>query len=613
MFGLRSKLTLGFGGLVLIMLFIGIQGILRVNELGQSVDVILRENYRSVIACQEMKESLERVDSAVLFVLLGYEPEGRAQIDQYMAAFGHAMQTEGANLTLPDEGEAFRNLQASYAQYQRCLDKVTESARPVEARRLQYFSELLPLFQSVKERADQILRMNQQNMSDANMAARENAAQASQRMHLLLICGFVVASVFIFSNQRWILRPITRLTASANEIAQGNLDLVIGSKSRDEMGQLAAAFDAMASSLREYRRANEAKLLNLQRATQQALESLSAAIVVVDLDDNVSAVTKGAHDAFGVAVGDHLPQGGPAWMGSLVHQAVQTGRHETLPQGDDLIQVFVAGQERFYRPEAIPVLDAMGQPAGITLILHDATQTRQQDELKRGLVSTVSHQLKTPLTSIRMALYLLLDDQIGPLTLKQEELLLAAREDSDRLQTIVDDLLDIARIQSGRLRADFQSLDSALLAAGAVDSFRSEAQDRGITLVLDVPPGLPDVHADPVRVPHVFANLLSNALRYTSPGGSVTVSARADDHVVWYSVNDTGVGIPSEYLERVFEQFFRVPDQGGPGAGLGLAISKEIVMAHGGSIRAESIPEKGSRFSFSLKRADATNGREETA
>jgi signal transduction histidine kinase len=346
-------------------------------------------------------------------------------------------------------------------------------------------------------------------------------------------------------------------------------------------------------------------MVNMQRATQQALENLSAAIIVVDLDGTIEVVTKAAHEAFGIEIGSRMRECKHAWMDVLVQRASVSGRPERLGQGDYMVQVFVGGQEKFFSPEAIPVLDRLGQPAGVILMAHDATQTKQQDELKRGLVSTVSHQLKTPLTSIRMALYLLLDDKLGPLAPKQEELLVAAREDCDRLNAIIENLLDIARIQSGRIQVDLRNLDAATLALDSIELFKAQAQDRGITLTTDIPSGLPEVQADITRVPHLFANLLSNAIKYTSPGGNVTVSARAEDDRVWYSVSDTGTGIPAEYLLRVFEQFFRVPDQGdASGAGLGLAIAKEIVLAHGGEIRAESQPGKGSTFSFSLRKAE---------
>ena len=272
MLGLRSKLLLGVGGLLLTILIISIQGIVPVTELGGSIDVILRENYRSVIACQNMKESLERVDSATLFVLLGYESEGRAQIQEHLARFDRAMSTEGGNITLPDEAKVFSDLERAYAKYRKTLDDVCNTSQPTYSRRKMYFEEVLPLFFSIKQSADTILQMNQRNMSDANMTARQKAARTSQRMYLLLVCGTILAVAFVFFIRAWILRPIAGLINSTEEIRRGNLDLVVSSKSTDEQ-RLSRTFDAMTASLRESRRMNRARTSLLQGASIRRSES----------------------------------------------------------------------------------------------------------------------------------------------------------------------------------------------------------------------------------------------------------------------------------------------------------------------------------------------------
>jgi NtrC-family two-component system sensor histidine kinase KinB len=259
----------------------------------------------------------------------------------------------------------------------------------------------------------------------------------------------------------------------------------------------------------------------------------------------------------------------------------------------------------------VPILNAEKQPTGVVMTLKDVTEQRRQDELQRGVISTVSHQLKTPLTSMRMAIHLLLEEKVGPLTEKQAELLVAAREDSDRLHGILNSLLDISRIESGRAQMEFHAVPSREMAMEALESFRTAAKDQGVTLELELPDDLPEVWADTTRISHVFGNLLSNALRYTPAGGKVTVSARPEEKEVVFSIADTGQGIPSPYLPRVFELFFRVPGQGPQaGAGLGLAIAKEIVEAHGGTVTVDSGEGKGSTFSFALRRADPIGQKE---
>jgi NtrC-family two-component system sensor histidine kinase KinB len=601
MLGLRQKLSLGFGGLLLIILIIGIQSIIHLTKLGGSIDVILRENYRSVIACQQMKEALERMDSGILFKLLGYTEKGDELIRKNELAFEMALQVELNNITLPGEGEKAAHLQELFNRYKTVFKKVEDPHALIAVRRDIYFVNLFPLFLQIKDTAGEILRMNQQNMSDANDLARDSAAAARKQMYILLFAGTIVAIGFIFFTGRWILRPINRLIQSADEIRQGNLDLVVERESRDEVGHLSEAFNAMAASLREFRRSDQAKLVRIQRATQQAFDSLPDAVAVVDLQGKVEVATGAAGNIFGLRPNTlifDLPLG---WMADLYKEALKDGR--AVQQ--KVVQHFVGGDERYYRPEAIPILDSDRQLTGVILVLQDVTQLRQQEEIKRGVVSTVSHQLKTPLTSIRMAIHLLLEEKVGTLTEKQVELLVAAREDSDRLHTILNNLLDISRIESGRVPMEFRTVFPHSMVLEALEPFKRAAQDQGVSLNVELPGDLPEVQADTTRINHVFGNLLSNALKYTSPGGKITLSAKADEERVQFSVSDTGRGIPSKYLPRIFEQFFRVPDQGKEaGAGLGLAIVKEIVEAHEGTVGVESSEGKGSTFTFTLRRAD---------
>lgn len=604
MLGLRRKISLGFGGLLIIILVIGLQGILNLSKLGQSIDVILKENYRSVIACQQMKEALERIDSGLLFTLLGDARQGEELILKNEGVFEKALQVELNTITLPGEGEKATHLQELYGRYVAALDKVKDPSEPAAARREAYFADLLPLFGQIKTTADEILQMNQQNMNDANNQARDNASSAQRQMYLLLILGTLVAVMFIFFARRWILRPIQRLIRSADEIRRGNLDLVVPVDSRDEIGHLAEAFNAMAVSLREFRRTDQAKLLRIQRATQQAFDRLADAIAVVDLDGKVEVATESAKTVFGLRPNSSISNV-PFGLADLYREALQAGRPFPSKSQRKVVQQFVGGEERFFRPEAVPILTPDQQPTGVILVLQDVTQLRQQDEMKTDVIRTVSHQLKTPLTSIRMAIHLLLEEKVGALTEKQAELLLTAREDSDRLHTILNNLLDISRMESGKARLEYQDISPQMLVMDALEPYRRMAQDQGVTLAIDVRGSLAGVWVDRSRAGYIFGNLLSNALQHTPPGGRITVSAKEEEEVVRFSVSDTGGGIPGQYLPRIFEPFFRVPGRKNEtGAGLGLAIAKEIVEAHGGAVGVESQEGKGSIFTFTLRRAD---------
>ena len=238
--------------------------------------------------------------------------------------------------------------------------------------------------------------------------------------------------------------------------------------------------------------------------------------------------------------------------------------------------------------------------------MQDVTRLRLLDQVKNNLVATASHELKTPLTGIRLAVHLLLEESVGPLTSKQVELLLDARENSERLLAVVNNLLDLGKLEQGWRQLDVRPESPRSLLQNAADAVSVQAQDKSITISLNVPDDLPPVSADAVRIDHALRNLLDNALVYTDRGGQISLSATADGDGVVLSVSDSGCGIPPEHLPHVFEKFFRVPGQTrGTGTGLGLAIVQEIATAHGGTVTCESRPGLGTTFRLRLPTANA--------
>lgn len=605
MLGIREKLSLGFGGLLFIIIVIGINSITQLSMLGHSIDVILRENYRSVIACQQMKEAVERMDSGAIFSLLGDVDQGNDLIAENVPVFEAALETELNNITLPGEQQKAEHLRVLFMQYGGALKDVLDLTLAPETRRQTYFTKYFPIFNQIKATAEEILHMNQQNMIDANLRARRTAAAAKQRMYIFLMSGVILAVFFVLFTGRWILRPIGRLILSTDEIRRGNLDLVVQTVSKDEIGRLSEAFNEMASSLRQFRRNDRTRMALIQRSIRHVFDSLPDALAVVDSSGRVEVSTQSAARFFGLVPDAHIHKLPFEWMVDLFDETSMSGRSAESSGKLDIIQQFIDGEEHFFRPCAVPILDGRRNPTGVILILKDVTQQVHQDELKGGVISTVSHQLKTPLTSLRMAIYLLLDEKVGPLTSKQAELLFAARDESDRLHSILSNLLDISRIEAGKARMVLRSVSPYEIVLEQVEAYRNAAKDRGIVLGMDVPNDLPEVLAESSRIGQVLANLLSNALKYTSPGGEISISARSHGDVVNFAVSDTGQGISSEYQDRIFEQFFRIPGQPvETGEGLGLAIAKEIVEAHGGSINVDSEEGKGSTFTFSLRKTE---------
>jgi signal transduction histidine kinase len=589
--------------LLLIAALISLQSIRRFNQLGKSIDVILKENYRSIIASQQMKDALERMDSGLLFILSGFVKEGIEQIEANRDHFKEALQTELNNLTLPEESTRAFELKSLFGLYNVGLETFMKS-QPQILRQL-YFENLFPLFKNIKDKAESILQMNQENMNEASNRARRKAAEARRDMYFFLGLSALIILLFMLFSNRWILKPIQRFIASTKEIRKGNLNLVIKVDTRDEIGQLSEAFNDMVASLRLFRRSDQMKFLRIQRSTQEAFKNLPAIIAIVDAEGIIEIATAAARSNFGLVPNTSIEQAPFPWLAEIQRTSM---KNPAQPGGEikhEIIQQFSDNQERFFKPRVIPIFDDDKEFNGSIIILEDVTLLMQNDEIKKDLFSTISHQIKTPLTSIRMALHLLLEENVGGLNDKQADLLVSARDESERLNGIIEDLLDIRRLESGTVRLSMTAVSPYELVEEASNPFFRQAQDKGIRLEIDLPPELPDVYADRSRILYVFANLLSNAIKYSPVGGVVRLSAKVDGGKVLFSVSDNGCGIPKKYQKRVFEKFFRVPGQKAEGGvGLGLSIAKEIITAHHGQISFRSVEGQGTTFTFSLEQLD---------
>jgi two-component system, NtrC family, sensor histidine kinase KinB len=607
MFSLRTKLNLGFGSLLLIVAVIGVIIFAQLNRLGDAIDVILRENYRSVVACQNMKEALERIDSGLLMSMSGNPALGDSLIDRNLLSFQEALEVEKHNITLSGEMGLVNTLINRSDQYFAVLKTVRHPGITPTERRDLYFSQVFPLFLQSKNSAQRILELNQSNMSQANNLARHEAATARDRMVFALLACILIALGFSLLTQYWVLRPIRRLNESIREVETGNLELVLHTGSKDEIGDLAVAFNRMTLALRERRRSDNLTLVRTRRATEEVIHALPSAIAITDIQGQVEIVTSSARKLFGLHPGEFVRDLDLPWLQELYHKATSSGFNAEWPEEKGFIQAFADFREYFFQPVVIPipVPSESGVISGSVILFRDMTQVHEQQELKRSVVSTVSHQLRTPLTSLRMSIHLLQDNRLGTLTEKQVELVLAARDDTERLTTIIDDLLDIHKLNENRNLMEMKPVDPAILVHDAASPFFLEARDKGIDLRLEVADRLPRVMVDSTRFSHVFANLLSNALNYTQPGGTIVVSAYSDQGRVRFAVKDTGQGIAPEHQKHLFEQFYRVPGKSSPtGVGLGLAITREIVQAHHGEISVESEPGRGSTFFVDLHPTD---------
>lgn len=599
---LRTKLLLGYAGFVLALGVLGAWSARTLSQMSAVSSLIIAENYDSVVAAQDMKESLERQDSAALFDLLGQRDRARRQAAEHRARFDAALEKAAANITEAGEPEAVDAIRRGRDEYYRRFDAFLKASGDRTSR---YFQSLEPQFDAVRSACDRLLRLNQEAMRrKADAASR--IARRWFFITLALALGLMAVGIAVeVSLSNAILGPVRQLTAATTRLAAGELDTAVPVRSADEIGTLAVGFNRMAERIRELRRSDLGKLLVAQQTTEATIDSLYDPVIVTDSKGLVVRINPAAERLFGAradTLGKSIEE---VARDPRIAQAVTDVLHSQAPVASEsaaaVLPWAVDGARRAFRIRSTPMKDADGRLVGAVTLLEDITHLSEVSRLKSEFITAASHELRTPLTSVQMGIHLLLEGSAGALDERQLGILHVCREDTARLDRLMKELLDLSKIESGAVAPTFAPMRPSALIAGAVDPLRLQVDARGVRLEIDVPPDLPAVAVDRSQIERVIGNLVANATRATPHGGTITVAAVRRGDTIAISVADTGAGIPSDYLPRIFEPFVQVPHAPGGGAGLGLTISRRIVEAHGGQLTVQSSPGRGSTFTFTVR------------
>ena len=618
---LRSKLIASYLVFIAALVILGGWSAYRLREMGDVSRQIIANNYDSVVAAQEMKESLERQDSAAVFFLLGAHDRALAQMQEHRARFDSNFRKAANNITEPGEPAAIEKIRQNTAIYYRLFDEFVARVRATttskssfiileesSAERNDYFTKLEPQFNTLRADCDQLLQLNQRAMLAKSEAAK---AVAQRWFYLTLVIAvlLVLASLglaVLFANH--IVGPLRKLTESTARIAGGDLNAKVAVTSHDEVGLLAVEYNRMAERIRELRSSDLGKLLVAQQTTEATIDSLYDPVVVTDSEGRVTKLNPAAEEVFGPEQSNSGKHVGEIARDSRLAVAVAEALKSQQPVAADgmssVLPLSVDGSQRSFRLRTTPVRDNAKHLLGAVTLLEDITHLRELDQLKSDFIATASHELRTPLTSVQMGVHLLLEGAAGEINDKQAEILTACRQDCDRLDKLMKDLLDLSRLEAGESHPNLTRVSVKEIVNAVTQHLRLRLEAKGLKLGIDVPVDLPPVMADKLQIERVLSNLVLNALRYTKEG-EINIKTERRGEVIDFSVSDTGTGIPNEYLPHIFDKFVQVPGTASGGAGLGLAISRLIVEAHGGQIGVQSELGRGSTFTFTLRTAAA--------
>lgn len=597
---LRRRIVWALAPLATLVLLVGGAGVWLLDDLGRRSEAIYRENYVSLGAMANLHGYLSDAERMVLFAEIQGEqlhPDIRSGFRRCLEGARAECRTELNNVTVPGELDEATKLAAAVEVVSTRGEALI--AAPAADRHRLYVDPQIgfqPAVTTAWQHLGTIRAMNEAAMTAADEDARATANRSSWRLIGATLAALALAALVAIRLPRTILRPVDDLTRSARAVGDGRFDQLVTADTQDEIGELVSVFNRMTTQLRDLRQTQAAQLLRVQQTSQAAIDAFPDPVLVVEPGGRVEMANPAAARLLGVVPGADSAWQPPEQLHAPLADALRDQRPFLSQSFDQAVTYRSGGEDRVYLPQVLPVRDPYGATLGAAIVLNDVTRFRLLDEFKSDLVATASHELKTPLAGLRLAVHLLLEEAVGPLTDKQSELLIDARENTERLVRIVDHLLALARLEGGREPVQVHPEDPAGLLRAAAE--RVGPLTAGKSLIIEADDGLPRVAVDAERLGHALDNLLVNAATYTHPGGQITLSAKPiSPGEVELAVHDTGVGIPPEHLPHVFDKFFRIPGQTrGQGTGLGLAIVKEVVTAHGGTVTCESQPGQGSTF-----------------
>ncbi|HUI63850.1 MAG TPA: ATP-binding protein [Bacteroidota bacterium] len=606
---IRARIVGAFACLVILNLAAGFWSIYNFYTLGTTIDSVLLDNYRSVLAAENMVKWLERLDNALLGASEGEDLTRTGIFDQNHDLFSYWYDQAVRSQSLQSREDLRDSLLNAYQLYSLVADSMNARIKQgafAEATQYYYIS-VRPTSDQLRALGFRLFEINQGEMDSAVPRMRGISSQAAYGAMMTSIISLILSIVATAWLTRVLITPAENLTERVKQIGAGQLDLKIDVLSDDEIGQLSREFNKMTERLKRFEQMNIEQILAEKRKSEAIVDSISDGLIVTDAGMTILHMNRVIADLFGVD--EKRSIGLPAATVIRDERMINLIRspNDRRREGKDVrlntLQFSRGEKQFFYRPKITTLYDGEGKVYGVLTLLQDVTQFKELDRMKSDFIATLSHEFRTPLTSINMSVDILNQGILGTLNDRQRELIDSAREDCFRLTKLARELLQLSKLESGKIELRDEELNLLSVVDFSLRPLQLMFTEKNIHLVTDVAPDIPPLVADEQQLSWVITNLVSNAWKNTDAGGTVTVRAREQGESLLVQVVDTGHGIPADDLERIFDKFVQIKRSSDttPGSvGLGLSIAKEIVELYGGRIWAESEIGKGSTFSFLL-------------
>jgi NtrC-family two-component system sensor histidine kinase KinB len=553
----KTKIRLGLLFLLAIIILLAGAGSYYVNKLADESKDILKDNYNTLQYTKNMIEALD-----------GNDDEATVKM------FEENLVSQENNITEKGEAEATKEMRSVFEIYKSGKrDGATES--------------------DLRKKILHVQDLNMQAIVHKNNVITTKTKTAFAYITMLGTLCCLLSLTFVINFPRWIAGPISTLTEGIRSISKKDYTTRIQIESKDEFGELATAFNKMATELDAWEHSNVSQLLFEKSRIEAIINNMQDAVIGLDEKRNILFINQVAEGLLMLdkkeIIGKYAPD--VALKNDLFRNLLNKELTADL-------KIYANNKESYFTKNYREVISDE-KIIGEVIALHNVTPFKELDSAKTNFIATVSHELKTPIAAIKMSLQLLQNTKSGALNTDQSQLLESIDDDTNRLLKITGELLNMAQVETGNIQLTFNQVTPKHIVELATEAVHTLAEQKQIQVETSLPDNLPYVNADLDKTVWVLVNLLTNAIRYSAEQSKIQIAVEASQNKIQFSIKDFGIGIDEKYLPRVFERYFKVPGSKG-GTGLGLSISKEFIEAQGGSIWVQSQANTGSQFTFSL-------------
>ena len=587
---LRTRLFLSISALITVALLGLLLGLVSVIQMAKAQQSLIHNNFVTLDLGLKLRQTL----GDQLFMTQNNVPDkdalSRSQV-QFRALLDEA-------LAAPISAEQQRAFVQAAGDYQSYVEALAQAAR--NAGNISNDGAQNKAFNEVRNDLIQTHRATLDLITAGEMAAHDRAVLISTLLGLVGIAVLIIGFITAHGIAKRFGGPIEALAAAADHISQGNFDVTLPTSSADEMTQLTHRFGTMAAALRRHQETNVDELRAGQQRLQAVLDSIDDGLLMIDRQGLLEHLNPVAQRQLGW---DDSQLGNP--LGQALRRPEMDEQLQLILRGGSLERALedlsfeVEGETRLLSYSLTPVSHPTGQILGAVMVLHDVTEQRAFERVRSEFVLRASHELRTPVTGMHMAFGLLQERVRFDPASREYDLLSTVNEEMQRLMQLINDLLNFSRYQSGQQKLNLAPCTISDLLLRAEARYQGPAQEKGIVLAIEEQEALPRLLADQAQLDRVIDNLMDNALRHTPENGRIHLQARRHAERVIISVEDNGEGIAYGQQGRIFEPFVQVGRKKG-GAGLGLALCKEIVQLHGGRMGVYSRPGQGTQFYMTL-------------